>query len=136
MIRIVSFVLFTFTRRKCYGNDATGKGRTEPAAGPAPEWHQGPGAMKSGFPVVAAILADAHGAMLDLRFVFLRGENFDNQGRDREHKPFDRPPPPADKQPPEQAMMNRFQIGFRYQLDIHIFASTLGTFHFYSPLPQ
>lgn len=125
-----SALLFTLCHKKCYCKSATGKGRKEPAAGPAPEWHRGPGAMKSGFPVVAAILANAHGAMLNLRFVFLRGENFDDQGRDCKYKPLDGPPPPADEQPPEQAVVNRFQIGFRYHLDIYIFASAFRTFHF------
>ena len=80
--------------------------------------------------MVAAALANTHGAVLDLCFVFFWRKDFDDQRRDGEKEPFDWPPPPADKQPPENTVMFDFQVGFRDHLNRDIFASALGTSHF------
>lgn len=80
--------------------------------------------------MVAAALADTHGAVFNLCFVFLGCKNFDDQRRDSEDEPFDGPPPKTDKQPPENTMMFDLQVGFRDHLNRDIFASALGTSHF------
>lgn len=80
--------------------------------------------------MVPAILADAHGTVLNLCPVIFGCKYFDDQRGDGEKEPFDWPPPPADKQPPENTVMFDFQVGFRYHLDRDIFASALGTSHF------
>ena len=80
--------------------------------------------------MVPAILADAHGTVLNFCPVIFGCEDFDDQRRDGENEPLDGPPPPADKQPPENTVMFDFQVGFRDHLDRDIFASALGTSHF------